>query len=86
MMSGVPPETCSAFNERWNNKFCYKVATCWLFLLIHTTMQGSMNIKFTNHVTLHFVNEIFMELNCGLVDESNRLPGNNGNLVNQAIY
>jgi hypothetical protein len=33
MMSGVPLETCSAFNEWWNNKFCYKVASCWLFLL-----------------------------------------------------
>ena len=33
MMSGVPLETCWAFNERWNNKFCYKVASCWLFLL-----------------------------------------------------
>jgi hypothetical protein len=33
MMSGVPLETCWAFNERWNNKFYYKVASCWLFLL-----------------------------------------------------
>jgi hypothetical protein len=33
MMSGVPLETCSAFNEQWNNKLCYKVASCWLFLL-----------------------------------------------------
>jgi hypothetical protein len=36
MMSGVPLETCWAFNERWNNKFCYKVASCWLFLLKFT--------------------------------------------------
>ena len=35
MMSGVTLETCSAFNERWINKFCYKVATFWLFLLNH---------------------------------------------------
>jgi len=34
--------------ERWNNKFYYKVASCWLFLLSHTTMHGSMNIKLTN--------------------------------------
>jgi len=27
-------ETCWAFNKRWNNKFYYKVASCWLFLLI----------------------------------------------------
>ena len=45
MMSGMPLETCWAFNERWNNKFHYKVASCWLFLLSHTTMHGSMNIK-----------------------------------------
>ena len=44
-MSGMPLETCWAFNERWNNKFYYKVASCWLFLLSHTTMHGSMNIK-----------------------------------------
>jgi len=44
-MSGMPLETCWAFNERWNNKFYYKVASCWLFLLRHTTMHGSMNIK-----------------------------------------
>ena len=36
MTSGMPLETCSAVNERWNNKFCYKVASCWLFLLSHT--------------------------------------------------
>jgi hypothetical protein len=46
MMSGMQLETCWAFNERWNNKFCYKVASCWLFLLNHTTMHGSINIKF----------------------------------------
>ena len=48
MMSGVPLETCWAVNERWNNKFCYKVASCCLFLLSHTTMQGPMNNKSWN--------------------------------------
>jgi hypothetical protein len=43
MMSGVPLGTCWAINERWNNKFCYKVASCWLFLLNHTTMHVSIN-------------------------------------------
>ena len=47
-MSGTPLETCWAFSERWNNKFYYKVASCWLFLLIHSTMHGSMNIKFVH--------------------------------------
>jgi len=46
MMSGMPLKTCWAFNKFWNNKFYYKVASCWLFLLTHTTMHGSMNIKF----------------------------------------
>jgi hypothetical protein len=45
MMSCMPLETCWAFNERWNNKLYYKGASCWLFLLSHTTMHGSMNIN-----------------------------------------
>jgi len=49
MMSCMPLETCSAFNERWNNKFYYKFAPCWIFLLSHTAMYGSMNIKFINN-------------------------------------
>ena len=36
MTSGMPLETCSAFNERRINKFYYKVASCWLFLLSHS--------------------------------------------------
>jgi hypothetical protein len=46
MMIGMPSETCWNFNKFWNNKFYYNVAFCWLFVLIHTTMHGSMNIKF----------------------------------------
>jgi len=45
MMSGMPLETCLTINKFWNNKFYYKVASCWLFLLIRTTMHASMNIK-----------------------------------------
>ena len=37
MMSGMTLERCWAFNKFWNNKFYYKVASCWLFILIHTT-------------------------------------------------
>jgi hypothetical protein len=47
MMSGVPLEICQAFNKRGNNKFYYKVASCWIFILRHTAMHGSMNIKFS---------------------------------------
>jgi hypothetical protein len=45
MMSCVQLETCWVFNKFWNNKFYYKVASCWLFLLIHTAMHESTNIK-----------------------------------------
>ena len=45
-------------NERWNNKFCYKVASCWLFPLNHTTMHGSMNIKFINDSIRLFISDI----------------------------
>ena len=45
IMSDVPLKKCWAFNKLWSNKFCHKVSSCWLFLLIHTTMHGSMNIK-----------------------------------------
>jgi hypothetical protein len=38
MVSGIPLETCWTFNERWNNKFYYNVASCWLFLLSHTSI------------------------------------------------
>ena len=47
-MSDVSLETCWAFNVLWNNKFRYQAASCWLLLLSHTTMHGSMNIKFIN--------------------------------------
>jgi len=33
MISGMQLETCWALTKRWNNKFYYKVASCWLFLL-----------------------------------------------------
>jgi hypothetical protein len=53
IMSGMPLETCWAFNEQWNNKFYYKVASCWLFLLSHTTMHGSMNTNFFKYVPMY---------------------------------
>ena len=44
MMSDIPLETCWAFNELWNNKFRYQVASCWLLLLslsVDYMMAGS---------------------------------------------
>jgi len=32
MMGGVSPKTCWAIKKHWNNKFYYKVASCWFFL------------------------------------------------------
>ena len=36
--------------NKWNNKFRYQVASCWLFILSYTTMHGSMNIKLVTSV------------------------------------
>jgi len=46
MMSGMPLETCWAFNKLWNNKFYYKVASCWLFLLIK--LKVCLFVPYTN--------------------------------------
>jgi hypothetical protein len=45
MMNGMLLKTCWAFNKLLNNTFYYKAASRWLFLLSHTAMNGSMNIK-----------------------------------------
>jgi hypothetical protein len=61
IMRIMPLETCWAFIERWNNKFCYKVASCFLFLLSHTTMHGYMNIKFIYlNYSFQFLKEIYI--------------------------
>jgi len=45
MISGVPLETCRAFKKLWNNKFYYKAASFWLFLLIHVpTIRGIIHV------------------------------------------
>jgi hypothetical protein len=31
IMNDVPLETCWDFNKLWNNKFCFKAASCWYF-------------------------------------------------------
>ena len=50
MMSGMPLETRWAFNKVWNNKFYYKVATCWLFLLIHSFVMSVRPSVWNNSV------------------------------------
>jgi len=56
-MSGVPLETCSAFNERWNNKFRYQVASCWLFLL--NSQKLDLNITLLNNQITNSTNTKF---------------------------
>ena len=63
----------------WNYKFYYKVASCWLFLLSHTTMHGSVNIKSSNFLFFGFCP--ISELQCfamfrewALVPESLKAP------------
>jgi hypothetical protein len=53
MMGGVSPETCWA-SHKYETKFWYTVASCWIFFVNYTVMHGSTNIKFTN-VTVFFV-------------------------------
>jgi hypothetical protein len=38
-MSGVPLETCWAFNKLGNNKFYYKAASCWYFYWVIYDVQ-----------------------------------------------
>jgi len=38
--------------NKWNNKFRYQVASCWLFILSYTAMHGSMNIKVITFITV----------------------------------
>jgi len=51
MMSGMSFETCWAFNEQWNNKFYYKVASCWLFL---PNIKGDSQNRFSSAVRFLF--------------------------------
>ena len=54
MMSGMPLETGWAVNERWNNKFYYKVASCWLFLLSETLhVSDSSSVRHQDFFTVH---------------------------------
>jgi len=53
-----------------NNKFYYKVASCCVLLLIHTTMHGSMNIKFINAKQAI---EIHALINAGIINSITKL-------------
>jgi len=51
MMSGVPLETCCAFNKLWNNKFYYK-----LHLVGISTVQDKTEICFA-HIFIIFLDK-----------------------------
>jgi hypothetical protein len=61
MKSGVSLETCWAFNERWNNKFYYKVASFGLFLLSH----GRSNAVFLPPLSGLFKLQVFLHTSEG---------------------
>ena len=55
MMSGVPLETCWAFNKFWNNKFYYKAASCWYFYwIIHDgRIHKYQNLHVSDRFSVH---------------------------------
>ena len=71
MMSGVPLETCWAFNKLWNNKFYYGAASCWYFYwIIHDARIHEYQILVGSYgVRLHEFcpNSLFVSLLLGLV-------------------
>jgi len=71
MMSGMPLVTCWAFNERWNNKFYYKVASYCLFLLRfhHISNVCSFQVFTTGVITTCIINFfwLFGETGCLLL-------------------
>jgi hypothetical protein len=56
MMSGVPLETCWAFDERWNNEFCYKLhlVICFYWIILWCTDPLILKIKLINFSISHF--------------------------------
>jgi hypothetical protein len=60
MMSGMPLEACWTFNKFWNNKFYYKVASCWLFLLSElyatfSSRQAPISVDGTSNLPHHTI-------------------------------
>jgi hypothetical protein len=47
MMGGVSPKTCWA-SYKYEIKFWYTVASCWIIYINYTVMHGSTNIKLSN--------------------------------------
>ena len=64
--------------NKLNNKFRYHVASCWLFILSHTTMHGSMNIKPGTHCTGDWVDPRAGLDGCG---KSHLPPGSDSRTV-----
>jgi hypothetical protein len=55
MMSGVPLETCWAFNKLWNNKFYYKTASCsYFYWVIYDARIHEYHIFIRNFSSLSF--------------------------------
>jgi hypothetical protein len=77
MTSGVLLETCWAFNERLNNKFYYKVSSCWLFILSHTVEFSSIQItqaERQNVLRMQFCCNVTVSLSEWFLDDECHIP------------
>jgi hypothetical protein len=69
MMGGVLPKTCWA-SYKYEIKFWYTVASCWIFCVNYTMMHGSMNIKWSgSHKDCYYQALLFHQS----VQESNKV-------------
>jgi len=77
MMGGVSPETCWA-SYKYEIKFWYTVAFCWIFFVNYTKMHGSTNVMWLGVVCRRLAGPMFWVL--GVRAATGRLfkywPGN----------
>ena len=60
MMSGIPLETCWAFNVLWNNKFRYQVPSCWLLLLSYGWFCSEIYIALIYWAVVLYLSAVFI--------------------------
>jgi len=66
MMDGVSPETCWA-SYKYEIKFWYTVASCWIFYVNYTMMHGSTNIKCMLLCQVNITNDLQIYKYCRLL-------------------
>jgi len=71
MMSGVPLETCWAFNKLWNNMCYSKAASCWYFYwVILLLVNIQTNFKLSMFRAVRQVT-IYIHINCTIIRYNN---------------